>query len=164
MNNRTVCDKFRPTILEGQLCHTIDLEKLNKREHPTISGKSKGLFLLLDPNPYQLGDANDKDGDSNQGDQNFKVFIHTLAQYTTYGPGSYGMSTLKKMTGTKSFNQLPDQQKKCLVHDREECQTEKYLEQVRKECQCVPWALGTVQVKYQNCMSKNIFLTGTWLL
>ena len=100
----------------------------------------------MDPNPYQLGQVNDDDGGSIEGDQNFKIFIHTLAQYSTFGPGSYGMSTLKKMTGTKSYNQLPDHQKKCLVHDREECQTEKYLEQVQKECHCVPWVSGTDQV------------------
>ena len=119
------------------------------REHPTKSGKPKGLFLLLDANPYQLGQANYDVGGSNQGDQNFKVFIHTLAQYTTFGPGSYGMSTLKKMTGTSSFKHLPDNQEKCQVHNREECQTEKYLEQFRNECRCVPWALGTDQVEYQ---------------
>ena len=57
----TVCDKFHPTILEGQLCHTLDLKKHIGIEHPTKSGKPNGLFLLLDPNPYQLGQANDND-------------------------------------------------------------------------------------------------------
>ena len=45
------------------------------------------------------------------------------------------------MTGTKSFEQLPDHQKKCLVHIREECQTQKYLDHVQKECKCIPWSL-----------------------
>ena len=66
LNNLTVCGKFHRTILEGQVCHTLDLEKLNKRKHPTKSGKSNGLFLLLDPNPYQLGDANDKEEDKHR--------------------------------------------------------------------------------------------------
>ena len=103
----------------------------------------------MDPNPYQLGQANDNADGSNQGNQDFKVFIHTLAQYTTFGPGSYGMGALKRMTGTTSFKQLPDYQKNCLVHNREKCQTEKYLEQVRKECQCAPWALVSKQVEYE---------------
>ena len=155
LNNMTVCDKFHLTILEGQLCHTLDLKKHIGREHPTKSGKSNGLFLLLDPNPDQLGQANDKDVDSNQDDQNVKVFIHTLAQYTTFGPGSYGMGALKKMTGTTSFKQLPDYQKNCLVHNREECQTGKYLEQVRKECQCAPWALVSNQVECKIKIAKG---------
>ena len=140
MDNITVCDQFQPTILEGQLCYTLDIAKLGKR--PTKSGKSYGLRLLLDPNPYQPNTADNK-----AGDQSFKVFIHTLAQYTTFGPGMYGMSDLKKMTGTKSFKQLPENQKKCRVHNREECQTLNYLDQVQKECKCIKWALQTDEDK-----------------
>ena len=54
LNNLRVCDKFEPTILEGQLCYSIDIAKLEKR--PTEAGKTKGLFLLLDPSPYQIED------------------------------------------------------------------------------------------------------------
>ena len=143
-DNLTSCDKFEPTILEGQLCYSLDAAMLG--EKPTKSGKANGLFLLLDSDPYQ---PNATEKGSRAGNQSFKVFIHTLAQYSTFGPGSYGMSALKKMTGTKSFEQLPTKQKKCLVHNREECQNHKYLDQVLKECNCTPWALGTDQGKNQ---------------
>ena len=56
------------------------------------------------------------------------------------------MTTLKKMTGTKNFKQLPDQQRKCFVQKTEECQTEHYLNQVKTECKCTPWALQTGEV------------------
>ena len=145
MNNKTVCDKFHSTILEGQLCFTLDIDELKK--YPPKSGLSNGLLLLLDPNPYQLIGKDMKFNGSAVGSQNFKVFIKTLAQYTSYGPGSYAMDTLKKMAGTKSFKQLPNHQKRCMVHDREECQTQKYLEKVHKECECTLWALQTDQVE-----------------
>ena len=147
LDNLTVCDKFKPTILEGQLCYSLDIAKLGKK--PTKSGKTNGLFLLLDPNPYQLNADEKNVEDSKTGDQSFKVFIHTLAQSSAFGPGSYGMSSLKRMTGTQSFQQLPDHQKKCLVHNREECQTQKYLDQVQRECKCIPWTLGTDRGKHQ---------------
>ena len=118
-------------------------------EKPTKSGKTNGLFLLLDPNPYQVNSDEKFVEDSKTGDQSFKVFIHTLAQSSMFGPGSYGMSSLKRMTGTESFKQLPDHQKKCLVHNREECQTLKYLDQVQRECNCTPWPLQTNQSKNQ---------------
>ena len=137
LDNLTVCDKFEPTILEGQLCYSLDMAKLGIKTKP---GKSNGLFLLLDPNPFPQN-ATEKTAETD--DQSFKVYIHTLGQYTTFAPGSYGMSTLKKMTGTKSFKQLPDHQRKCLVQTKEECQTQHYLNQVKKECKCVPWALQT---------------------
>ena len=139
--NLTVCDKFEPTILDGQLCYSLDTAKLGKK--PTKSGKANGIFLLLDPNPYQLYKTEKSFRLSRSQEQSFKVFIHTLAQYTTFGSGSYGMSALKKMTGTESFKKLPVKQKKCLVHNREECQTRKYLDQVQNKCKCTPWPLET---------------------
>ena len=140
MDNMIVCDKFQPTILEGQLCYTLNSALLKKKS--TKSGKSNGLFLLLDPHPYRLSERDE----STTEDQEFKVFIHTLAQYTTFGPGCSAMTMLKKMTGTSRFKQLPDHQKKCLAHNREECQTKKYLDQVQKECNCMPWVFQNNQV------------------
>ena len=145
LQNLTICDQFQPTISEGQLCYSLDIAKVGKK--PTKSGKSNGLFILLDPNPFQLkAPENDVRGFRTE-EQSFKVFIHTLAQYSTFGPGSYGMSALKGMTATKGFQQLPDNQKKCIVHNREECQTQKYLNQVQRACNCTPWALQTLQGK-----------------
>lgn len=143
----TTCNKFQPTVLEGQLCYSLDVARLMKIA--TKPGKNNGLFLLLDPHPYHLTTTNKNLDVSRTGEQSFKVFIHSLAQYSTYGPGSYGMSSLKKMSGTKSFEQLPDHQKKCHAHNRDECQTQKYLEQVEKECKCIPWSLGKTQIKKQ---------------
>ena len=147
LKNLTVCDRFEPTILEGQLCFSLDIAKLKQK--PTKSGKSNGLFLLIDPNPYPLISIDKSVGSFGMKRQSFKFFIHTLAPYTTFTPGSYGMSTLKRMTSTKSFEKLPDHQKKCQVHNREECQTKKYLDQVQRECKCSPWSLSTSQGKDQ---------------
>ena len=147
MNNMTFCDKFQPTILEGQLCYTLHIAKLTGYPKKTAQlGKRNGLFLLLDPHPFRLNHTDENTAGAESGDQTFKVCIHTLAQYINFGPGSFGMSALKKMTGTESFKQLPEYQKKCLVHNREDCQTEKFLDQVQKECKCIPWALQTEQV------------------
>ena len=75
--------------------------------------------------------------------------IHTLAPFTTFGPGSFKMNALKKMTGTSSFEKLPDKQKKCSVRIRAECQTQKYLAAVLKHCNCTLWALATSNAKHQ---------------
>ena len=147
-----MCDKFKPTILEGQLCYSLEIERLE--EKPTKSGKTNGLLLLVDTNNNQENSLVPIKGGHNAEDtkaaDQFKVFIHTFGQYTTFGSGSFEMSVLKKLTGTESFEQLPDNKKKCQVHKREECQTAKYLDQVQAECRCVPWSLNSnspVQVK-----------------
>ena len=144
MDNLTVCDKFQPTILDDQLCYTLKKETL--KESSTKSGKYNGLLLLLDPNPYYLNHKEESAEASSAGETSSRVFVNTLAQFTTFGRGYYAMTMLKKMTGTSSFKQLPDDQKKCFVHNREECQTQKYLDRVQKECKCMPWSLQNEQV------------------
>ena len=47
--NIPVCDKFRPTFLDGQLCYQLDANELrNKVDKKKMA--SKGIVLLLDYN------------------------------------------------------------------------------------------------------------------
>ena len=139
LQNLTLCDKFEPTILEGQLCYSLDVSKFERK--PTKAGKKNGLVLLLDPNPYPIKPTDVKAARNDQ--ESFKVYIHTLAEHTAFGPGSYPMNMLKKMTGKTSFYQLPDSQKECQVYSKEKCQTEMFLRKVENNCSCLPWALTT---------------------
>ena len=136
----TFCDKFEPTILEGQLCYSLDATKLYERK-ATKTGKQSGLFLLLDSNPYPLQSSEGTVRATRKEQESFKVYIHTLAPHTAYGPGAYAMHILKKMTGKPSFYEMRDSQKECQVHSREKCQTEMFLSHLRRNCNCVPWAL-----------------------
>ena len=130
------------------MCYSLDVSQFG--EKPTKEGKANGLFLLIDPNPYSLNykDKMNKDV-ATMEQRNFKIYIHSLAQSTAYGPGSYAMSALKKMAGTKSFLQLPENQKRCQVHNREKCQSSAFLDQVEKHCDCVPWALMNDSGEYK---------------
>ena len=139
LNNLTICDKFEPTILEGQLCYSIDTAKSATVSAVTRTGKTNGLWILLDPNPFKLNVSSVSKLDDQK--REFKVYVHTLAQYTAHGPGAHAMSVLKRMTGTKSFKQLADSQKNCQVHIREECEKKRFLDQVQSKCSCLPWAL-----------------------
>ena len=161
LDNLTICDKFEPTILEGQLCYSINIGQIEKRQ--TEAGKTKGLFLLLDPTPYQMQD--DERGVETEGNkpQTFKVYIHTLAPFTVYGHGAFAMSTLKSMTGTESFEELPNNQKKCTVHDREKCQTEKFFSQVKANCSCVPWSLTMNDKGQVTLFSKSSLLVRSFV-
>ena len=137
----TFCDKFEPTILEGQLCYSLNVTKFERKD--TKLGKRNGLFLLLDPNPYPMESTDGRVKAARNDQESFKVYIHTLAPHTAFGPGAYAMHTLKKMTGKTSFYQMRDSQKECQVHSREKCQTEMFLKHVKTNCSCVPWALTT---------------------
>ena len=132
LGNLTFCDKFQPTLLEGQLCYSLDVAEFKQK--PTKAGKKSGLFLFIDPIPNVVAPRTDQ--------QLFKVYVHTLAQHTSFGPGVYSMHILKKMTGTKSFLKLQDNQKNCQVNDQELCQTKNFLDGVKERCNCVPWPVA----------------------
>ena len=113
LGNLTLCDKFKPFILEGQLCYSLDLG-LEKKRKSTKAGQKNGLYLLLDPSPYEISSGSKKNNKIERNEQDtFKVYIHTLAQYTAFGPGNYAMSTLKKMTSKKSTTSRPTEELLC---------------------------------------------------
>ena len=141
MRNLTSCDKFQPIILDGQMCYSLNVANNSKKS--SKAGKKGGLFLLLDPSPYQMSQSAQNLDEEYDEQNSFKVYIHTLAQNTAYGPGIYSMNSLKSMTGKESFKQLPDSLKKCHVQNREDCQTNKFLEQVKDNCNCTAWPLIT---------------------
>ena len=153
----STCDHFKARILDDQICHSLDVAKLvNNSSKPGITN---GLFLLVDPNPYHLNSIEEKEAESRQ--DSFKIHIHTLAQYSALGHGSFGMTSLKRMTGTKSFEQLPEHQKKCVVHNREDCQTQRYTEKIIKECKCIPWAFQNEQL-IDKVIELQFFILTAW--
>ena len=134
------CIKFQPTVLEGQMCYSMDLSKTGISSK---AGKSNGLMLVLDSNsPW--------DGAMNIA----RIFLNTLFPFTDYRNGSYAMSSLKKMTATKAFLGMSVSDKKCQVETLEECKTRKFLEKIQKECRCTQWAL---QDKKEVRKSYNFF-------
>jgi hypothetical protein len=50
---------------------------------------------------------------SNGIKNNAKIHISTLESYTSYGLGSYAMTSVKLMTGSENFLSLPDEKKGC---------------------------------------------------
>ena len=87
------CDWFEATVLEGQLCYALDVSKLD--DDKTKLGKSKGLFLMLDPNPYQMISTVME----SETRWSSKLYIHTLTPFTTIGPGSWMMRALSAGPG-----------------------------------------------------------------
>ena len=123
------CDQFQPTVLEGQMCYSLDLSKVHK-VNSSKTGKQNGLVLVLDPNTPE-----------NEEENVARIHLHTLSPFTDYRNGSYAMSSLKKMTATKGFLGMSETNKKCQVENFEDCKTMKYLEKIQKECHCIQWAL-----------------------
>ena len=149
-----VCSKFQATVLEGQLCYSLDPNLMNVRK--TKKGLENGLLLILDP-----GKIIHKQNMNNRfkpGEEMLsldlkplkakktlaQVYIHTLASFSENSDGIFGMTALKNMTGTDSFLELSDDIKSCQTEYFEDCQTKRYKETVLEKCGCVPWALNKV--------------------
>ena len=122
-----VCDKFQPTILEGQMCYSLDMASIGKVK--TKKGEKNSLLLIIDPNQVKSPFA-----------EFAKIYIHTLAPFSDFRNGSYAMSALKKMIGTKGFLGLNT--KLCQVQTFEDCNNERYSDKIARQCECVVWELS----------------------
>ena len=147
-----LCSSFHPTILEGQLCYKLKVNKTSGK------GKRNELMLLLDYHEdlsmhYSFGDVDNIDSqttttfnlDAIESLQmkEARIQINTLSSDKEFGEGTYKMSVVKKMTAKSAFLEMPMKDRKCQVEPFEECRTRALLE----ECNCVPLEFRDIQVK-----------------
>ena len=149
-----MCDSFKPMIHRGQVCYKLQpaSELLQSKV-----GMDGGLMLLVDNN-FEKSITPTYRSKSENNDLNYlniqqidskshmsaHVYIPTLAPFIASKPGTYPMFALKKMTGTESFLQMPDQVKQCHNELFEECQMKEALRRGQEECGCLPWAFTSV--------------------
>ena len=146
-----ICNKFKATILDGQLCYAIDMKDVLK-EKVTRPGRGFGLMLAIEQKVKK----------SKEGSHNFEaslrqgrlytkidipefsssIHLNNLVKYTDSRAGLYKMSVLKKMTGTEGFLGLADATKGCQIEDQTKCERRKYLEEGQRRCGCLPWTLS----------------------
>ena len=158
----TVCSQFQPTVLEGQLCYSLNLTNLVSSE--TKAGKTAGLGFLVDQgvadpetqdipgessvSPFHLEASGSKE-------KSFRVYLDTLESFSGHGGGSYAMSVLKKMTGTGGFLGQSEDVKQCRIGHFEDCQAASYTREVQAQCGCLPWSLALVEPKASNFCSPS---------
>ena len=145
-----LCSSFLPTILEGQLCYNL---KLNKTRL-SGQGKENELMMLLEYNEDRSLQVSSDRRDavkSSHKTLNFntavesiqgvsaKIQINTLSPFVGFGGGLYVMSVVKRMTAKEDFLQMP------LYED---CRTMKLMQR----CNCVPWELSGYQVMASNAI------------
>ena len=129
------CDKFRPVLLEGDLCYQLDISK--HVQNQISFGPRNGLLLVLDNNldksvhvTTKYDQTTDKTRFTVGGGETSppaRVYIHTLAGHWALTPGLHSMTAVKEVTGTPSFLALTQEQRGgCQEEEREECQTKVY--------------------------------------
>ena len=160
--NFPVCNKFKPTIQDGQTCHALDINSvIPKDDAKTKRGIENGILIAIDTDQrtaFQMEATSERtdpiSGRLRVGKQISRrratITISSLEKYTdtckshTGGCG-YKMTTLKKMTGTDSFLGLSDDVKDCQIESKERCKNRKLFEKTQQMCGCLPWALKDVE-------------------
>ena len=114
--NFPLCSSFLPTVLEGQLCYKLKLNKTSGQ------GKRNELMLLLDYNEDRsLQTSYNHKDKSLSSDQtlNFdtavesiegvkaKIQINILSSFKRFGGGIYMMTGVKRRTAKKDFLKMP---------------------------------------------------------
>ena len=118
-------------------------------------GKPNSLLLLLD-----IGKSNSSFGQinttkpewtnetkavdistSNEEKTSSRIYVQTLSETSFFGAGSYAMSALNHMVGSRSFMEFPDEMKECQTGSLEGCHSINYFSKLKQQCQCIPWSL-----------------------
>ena len=86
---------------------------------------------------------------SNAEKTSSRIYVQTLSEISFFGAGSYAMSALNRMVGTKSFMEFPDETKECQTGSLEDCHSKNYFEKVKQQCQCIPWSLRLLNPSYE---------------
>ena len=154
------CDKFQATVLEGQLCYSVDLRHIASNK--TKQGLRNGLMLALDTGGYPdiFTKETKEEGMIDTYEENtssFRIYINTLEVFSDSRAGSYAMSGLQKMALTNNFVDLPEETKKCQIETYEHCIARRYFEAVKELCGCVPWALSRGLQDKVGCLVSYIF-------
>ena len=178
-----ICSKFEPTVHDGELCYTLDVNHFKNGMKDMRLGKKSGLMLLIDTNldksipmkgvnrekwlDYNR-DIIDLDDEPADKKSLARIHIGSLSTFTGYGPGDYRMTGLKQMTGTSGFLAWPDEKKMCTNEKFQDCQMRQLLEKV-KICECKPFELSSLIVhekvrldfiSIQNCFQTICSLEG----
>ena len=151
---------FHPTVLEGQLCYQLDFSLIETNN--TRAGLKNGFLFTIDSgisnSELEKGAGEDAEVETlsldptHADDHSPRIYLNTLARFTDFRAGSYALSVVKMMTGTKKFMALADEIKNCHIDKFEGCNVKGYIKVVQDKCGCVPWFLkSAVSVEVRVC-------------
>ena len=144
MFNTHVCDKFKPTFLDGKLCYQINVhgleDKVNKEEMA-----QKGIEFLLDYNFDRMIKV-EEEVESVVKDSSAKeamIYIESLGKNKAlFGEGSYALTEVTEVKGTEAYLGLDEGIRHCQNSETfHECQAKEYLRNGMAKCNCTPYEL-----------------------
>ena len=159
--NFSVCNAFKPTILDGEVCYALNIKDLiSNGSIVSRPGRGEGLLLAID-NGISIKSPKDKGVIDTREDyirtklkstgERARLQFMTLHRQEVTRPGIYTMKNLKQMIGTENFLAMPDEAKKCQIELREKCRSRRYLQEVQRKCGCIPWGQSSFAFNQVKC-------------
>ena len=157
-----ICNAFKTQILDGELCYVLDFNHIKSEgTFESKPGRGNGLLLAIDtgisigPQMLKSTSAMAKGflrTNLHSSGKKARIHILTSHRHELSKPGIYTLKNLKHMTGTENFLTMPDKDKKCGIEPKEECKSEGYIQEVQKECECIPWSLRLLVLHQVRCL------------
>ena len=159
-----ICTHFQPTQMRGQLCYSINSTSLAGLQSQT--GVDKGLVFFLDLSGmggkrFMKTKYNPEDkhkiqnlvlGDTKTNQRAPRIHIETMTRFKDYNAGVFKMSSLKSTSGSERFLALPHNIRECDLEPYEDCYNRGVMEDVLKQCGCIPWFISPVQESKVICL------------
>ena len=152
-----ICTHFQPTQMRGQLCYSINSTSLAGLQSQTGVDNSLVFFLDLSgmggrrptKKKYNPEDKHTIEklvlGDTKTKQREPTIHIGTMTRFKDYNTGVFKMSALKTISGSESFKALPQNMRECDLELFEDCYNRGVMEDVQKQCGCIPWFFSPVQ-------------------
>ena len=159
-----VCTAFEPTILDGQLCYKIDVNKVMEDVKNGV-GHEAGLMFVIDLNEERalaletkktfvdIQECEEKTHLPSRPKEvdNIKVHIDTLEPFSVFDSGIFIMTSVKEMKGTTNFLEMADDVRKCGLEDYvQDCKNRNDLVNKLLSCNCTPSELVMLIENYAN--------------
>ena len=151
IHSKPVCLAPQPSILQGQICYKIRMDGVQ-----AVPRTGYSLQVLLDSEPstpeanFELLIEDDhhsdmiEDGDHPGTGMHADIYIPTLSKLRMEAVGTFSLSDIKQMTASEKFLAKDDSDKGCSEVAFEDCQSERFLENVQEICKCIPWQISSV--------------------
>ena len=138
------CDQFKPSLLNGELCFSLKLDR--HRHGESANGKWFGLLLVLDPGTAVGEDQaqvveHTKDNEEENDKFFARISLDTLSHFSETRNGSYAITALKQVTASESFMKLSEEERGCQKETKNECEARNFLIEIQQNCDCIPWDL-----------------------
>ena len=156
-----VCTGFKPKVLEGNLCYSLDLNNvgddivfgnekdyaltlyIDSNQERNLGGLNKSLLQL----DQELQDSGRRFMFGNKRGSGLKLgeatlHIDSFYPYTSNGGGPYEMSSVKQIQTSSDFHTIGQDKMLCQLEEtRRECSDRMLLTGAIDSCGCVPWHL-----------------------